>query len=91
MSLVLIATPREAADQQLRNEVAHAIRERIGRKGEQLRIVVESGAVTVCGRLQSFYDKQLSLHAAKNVPGVATLVDELEVAYPSHVLRRDDS
>lgn len=85
MSLVLIASPREAADQRLRNEVVHAIRERIGRKEEQLRIVVEDGAVTVRGRLQSFYEKQLSLHAAKKVPGVATLVDELEVAYPSNL------
>ncbi len=85
MSLVLIDGPREAADRQLRNEVEHAIRERIGRKGEQLRIVVEGAVVTVSGRLPSFYDKQLSLHAAKNVPGVTTLVDELEVPYLAEV------
>jgi len=81
MASLLREGMRPATDGRLRSEVAEAICRRLGRKAERLSISTEGSSVTVRGTLQSFYEKQLSLHAAKNVPGVAALIDELEVAY----------
>ncbi|MBL9083395.1 MAG: BON domain-containing protein [Planctomycetales bacterium] len=63
----------------LASEVSAAMRERLGRKAAKLEVVARDGLVTLRGVLASFYDKQLSLHAAKRVTGVSALRDELQV------------
>jgi osmotically-inducible protein OsmY len=63
----------------LASEVSAAMYERLGRKAAKLEVVARDGLVTLRGVLASFYDKQLSLHAAKRVTGVSALRDELQV------------
>ena len=46
---------------------------------KSLAIRAENGVVTVAGKLESFYYKQLCTHACRRVAGVLDLVDEIEV------------
>lgn len=45
----------------------------------QLDVAVDSGVVTLRGRVGSFYQKQLWIHGAQRVAGVQRVVDELDV------------
>lgn len=84
MSLAVAERSVVADDDRLSRDVERAICGRLGRKGQRLRVRVDGGSVTVHGVLESFYEKQLSLHAAMHVQGVSELIDELEVAYPDN-------
>ena len=46
------------------------------------QVIVRSdhGTVTIRGTVTSYYQKQLCIEACRAVPGVVTLVDEVEVA-----------
>jgi hypothetical protein len=46
----------------------------------QLSVHAQCGVVTICGRVHSFYEKQLGQQAAQRVAGVVRLVDRIEVA-----------
>jgi osmotically-inducible protein OsmY len=46
----------------------------------QVVVRADSGIVTLRGTVTSFYQKQLCIQACRAVPGVVTLVDEVEVA-----------
>lgn len=62
------------------SHVIAAVQERLGRRAARLDVSARDGLVTLRGVLRSFYEKQLSLHAAKRVAGVSALRDELVVA-----------
>lgn len=78
MSLALSRKPIDE-NHDLASEVSAAMYERLGRKAAKLEVVARDGLVILRGVLASFYDKQLSLHAAKQVTGVSALRDELQV------------
>jgi osmotically-inducible protein OsmY len=40
---------------------------------------VQDGIVTLCGKVRSFYERQICVHSCRRVAGVMKLVDELEV------------
>ena len=40
---------------------------------------VENGKVRLCGRVQTYYAKQLAIHAAISVDGAERIIDEMEV------------
>ena len=44
-----------------------------------LDVAVHSGAVTVRGKVSSFYEKQVAMTTCQNVAGVMVLVDEIDV------------
>ena len=44
-----------------------------------LFVKAEEGVVTLRGRTRSFYEKQIVIHAARHVPGVKQIVDEIHV------------
>jgi osmotically-inducible protein OsmY len=46
----------------------------------QVVVRADNGTVTLRGTVTSFYQKQLCIQACRAVPGVVTLVDEVEVA-----------
>lgn len=62
------------------SHVIAAMHERLGRRAARLDVSARDGLVTLRGVVRSFYEKQLSLHAAKRVAGVSALRDELVVA-----------
>src|SRR5688572_29631532 len=48
-----------------------------------IQVEVRNGAVTLRGRVRTYYEKQLSHHSAKRVAGVHQVINEIEVAWPS--------
>jgi len=42
-------------------------------------IEVDRGAVTLTGKVQSYYEKQIALNSCQNVAGVVSLIDEIVV------------
>lgn len=55
----------------------------------RVRVHVHDGTVRICGRVQSFYERQLCLTSCQRLAGVRPVVDEIEVTlsagsfYPS--------
>lgn len=68
-----------AANEHLSEVVAAAIHTATGWPVYGLAIFADDGLVTLRGRTRSFYEKQLVLHAARRVPGVRGIVDQVEV------------
>ena len=64
----------------LERSVREAIHRRCDRCVRGLAIWVDDGIVTLRGQTRSFYEKQLVLHALKQVGGLAGIVDEMSVA-----------
>lgn len=46
----------------------------------ELTISTDNGLVTLQGKLNSFYEKQLCLSTCQRVAGVVRIIDEMEVA-----------
>jgi osmotically-inducible protein OsmY len=74
-----LSSPRLISDERLAQAVLSAVRRAGVRAVPGLRIVAEDGSINIKGTARSFYEKQLVLHAARHVPGVHTIVDELDV------------
>ena len=47
-----------------------------------ISVQANEGTVTLCGRVRSFYEKQLLLHTVQRVAGVRMIEDEVEVLPP---------
>ena len=77
-SLVTLSTI--ADDRHLERQARTALKGRCERAVRGLEIRVDEAVVTVSGQTDSFYSKQLMLHALKRVPGLHGVVDEVEVA-----------
>jgi osmotically-inducible protein OsmY len=43
-------------------------------------VQVDSGEVTVRGRVDSFYEKQIAMTTCQNVAGVMAIVDQIDVS-----------
>jgi osmotically-inducible protein OsmY len=65
-------------------ELERRVREYLtGRQMPTLRkieVAAHEGTVTLCGEVQSFYQKQLCLNCCRRVDGVRDLIDKVEVA-----------
>ncbi|MDX1946143.1 MAG: BON domain-containing protein [Pirellulaceae bacterium] len=80
--LRLSATVRklDCRDGELAQAVFSAARSRCTRGGIRgLMVGALAGKITLDGRASSFYDKQLLLHAALQVPGVIEVIDRVAV------------
>ena len=67
-TVTLLRTPATSTDEDLARNVGRAIR--TCRKGLFFPISVhaDDGIVTLCGRVRSFYEKQVLLHAVQRQP-----------------------
>ena len=45
----------------------------------RIRVDADGGTVTLSGRVNSFYHKQLCIHCSRRVAGVMELIDQIEV------------
>jgi len=79
---VALSPPRFISDERMAQTVVSAIRRAGVRALPGLAIVANDGCITLQGQARSFYEKQLVLHAARHVPGVCEVVDEIDVADP---------
>jgi osmotically-inducible protein OsmY len=73
-------TTRASNDGDLARRVASFLIERHIPGAQRLQVVASDGLVTIRGTLRSFYHKQLCRHCALHVTGVATVVDDIQVA-----------
>ena len=73
------AAARPTADQRLIHAVTAAVRSRCGRSVSDLRVAASQGVTTLEGRVRGYYQKQMMLKAAQAVPGVAQVIDHVEV------------
>ncbi len=48
-----------------------------------LQFESRSGELTITGAVESWYEKQLALSHCRNVPGVGSVIDQIEVYSPS--------
>ena len=81
-STALSSTRTQVRDLDLQNRVSSYLGSRHFPAFRELDVHVAKGEVTVSGRLSSFYEKQVAIHACRRVAGVTQLVDRIAVAVP---------
>ncbi len=80
VSLTKEVAPLPLSDRDLEHYVAVRLMDRNIAALRQVVVRADSGTVTLRGTVTSYYQKQLCIQACRAVPGVVTLVDEVEVA-----------
>ena len=68
-----------SADEQLARRVLNFVSTKQLPGTATFRVDVSGGTVTLGGKVNSFYQKQLWIHGAQRVAGVIRVVDEIEV------------
>ncbi|MFO0901687.1 MAG: BON domain-containing protein [Pirellulales bacterium] len=76
----VLAMGVEHADGELARRVVSTLLERQVPALRQITVAVSDGIVTLKGRVQSFYERQLCLICCQRIVGVRKLVDQIEVA-----------
>lgn len=69
----------EHPDEELQQRVSHFLFSRHFPAFRNLDIEVEKGTVTLTGKVQSYYEKQIAMTSCQHVSGVVSLIDEIEV------------
>jgi hypothetical protein len=70
-------------DQHLRESILEGLAKRGIRVSDELTLDVDHRAVTVRGRVESYYQRQLIVHSIRLVPGVGELKDAVDVVPPA--------
>ena len=70
----------EHADGELERQLVSFLFERQIPALRRISVAVSNGIVTLKGRVQSIYERQLCLSCCRRVAGVRQLVDQIEVA-----------
>jgi osmotically-inducible protein OsmY len=73
----------DTADRDLQRRVVNYLAERHVPALRHLEVEAHNGIVTVRGRVQSFYEKQLCQAVCRRVAGVVRFIDAVDVAYAS--------
>lgn len=71
----------------VRNDTNAEVRQRVSKflysrhfpAFRNFEIEVDRGAVTLTGKVQSYYEKQIAINSCQNVAGVVSLIDEIVV------------
>ena len=67
-------------DADLRRRIISYLEQRRYPTLRDLTIFTDNGSVTLQGKLDSFYEKQICLSTCQRVAGVIRIIDEMEVA-----------
>ena len=70
---------RELSDRLLESQIATQLAETRRPSLQRLSVDVEGGAVTLRGRVGSFYEKQIAIQACRVLSGIEQLIDAVEV------------
>jgi hypothetical protein len=70
-------------DRHLRERILDRLAQRGIRVSDELTLDVHQRAVTVRGRVDSYYQRQLIIHSIRLVPGIGALQDAVDVAPPA--------
>jgi osmotically-inducible protein OsmY len=76
----LIGSSEAIPDDDLRRRIVNYLISRQIPGARSLLVRAESGVVTLAGKVDTFYYKQLCTHSCLRVAGVLGLIDEIEVA-----------
>jgi osmotically-inducible protein OsmY len=77
----LVTTPHYVTkDQDLERRVIGYLASRYLPSLRQLQVSASEGTITLRGRVQSFYEKQIAIHSCQRVAGVRRLIDAVDVA-----------
>ena len=79
MQITLQATATNVQQNPLESEVETAMQSRGYRRLKPVRVDADRETVTLSGKLNSFYLKQLAQEISKKVPGVCRVVNHIEV------------
>ena len=82
MSTSISGHGAQIRDKDLQHRVASYLGSRHFPAFRDLQVDVDHGAVTVSGRLSTYYEKQVAINACRRVAGVLQLVDDISVARP---------
>ena len=74
--------PRKASNDELARRVKIFLSSRHQPSFRHLHIEANGGTVTLRGRVNSFYEKQLSYQCCRHVAGVFSIVDQVDVLGP---------
>lgn len=66
-------------DWDLKQRVVNFLRQKHVMRGENVRVDVADGLVTLRGHVRTYYERQLLISACRRVAGVISIVDELDV------------
>ena len=64
---------------EVRQRVSNFLHSRHFPAFRNFEIEVDRGAVTLTGKVQSYYEKQIAINSCQNVAGVVSLIDEIVV------------
>ena len=72
-------TRSEESNAAVRQRVSRFLQSRHFPAFRNFKIEVDQGAVTLSGKVKSYYEKQIAMTSCQNVDGVITLIDEIVV------------
>lgn len=78
-----VLTDTVSIDRHLRERILERLAQRGIRLSSELTLAVHQRAVTVRGRVDSYYQRQLIIHSIRLVPGIGALEDAVDVAPPA--------
>jgi len=70
---------RHDSNAEVRQRVSSFLHSRHFPAFRNFEIEVDRGAVTLTGKVQSYYEKQIAINSCQNVQGVVSLIDEIVV------------
>lgn len=76
--------PPYISDEELREDIENALQDDPATEVYEVNVVVEDGAVTLGGNVDSWQEKQLSAYVAKDVKGVKSIENHIDVSYNSN-------
>ncbi len=71
--------PAAADPETVRTAIEDALERQAGREADRLSIRVRDGALTLTGRVRSWYEKRAVMGAASHAPGVSEVFDQIVV------------
>jgi osmotically-inducible protein OsmY len=88
---VRLSTADQRPDPEIARDAVAAIRSRLPMSGEQIRVVVDKGWITLEGQVEWNYQREEAERAARRVKGVRGVINSISLApraTPSEVKRR---
>jgi osmotically-inducible protein OsmY len=75
----IVVTAQRLADEQLRMQVESALRNHPTLMSDHLAVSIKDGVVTLKGMVFDEWDMRIARRAAKRIPGVKRLVNDMEI------------
>jgi len=73
----------------LQHDVQEAIKRESLLNAAEIGVIAQDGIITITGTVDSYAKKRAAEHAAKTVPGVLAVVEQIEVKFGKHGKRND--